>query len=249
MRTILILGGTTEASALARLLAARGDSATLSYAGRVDSPRAQPLPVRIGGFGGVEGLVQYLRDQRITHLVDATHPFAATMSAHAIAAARQAGVDHIALTRPGWTAGAGDRWTCVPDVDAALAALGGPPRRIFLALGRLHADAFAARPQHVYLLRFVDAPAVPPALPHHHLVIDRGPFDAASDAALMQAHGIDLVLCKNSGGSGAQAKLIAARALHLPVMMIDRPSLPDRLEAHDPHAVLDWLDHGADLGV
>lgn len=221
----------------------------LSYAGRVDHPRAQPVPVRVGGFGGVEGLADYLRAEGITHLVDATHPFAATMSAHAVAAAQAAGIAHVALTRPVWTATEGDRWTHVPDLAGAIAALDGPARRIMLALGRMHVDAFAAQPQHFYLLRFVDSPTAPPTLPHHHLVIDRGPFDVEGDTRLIQTHGIDLILCKNAGGAGAQAKLIAARDLGLPVLMIDRPPLPDRRELHDPQHVLHWLDHGADLGV
>ncbi|HAF41077.1 MAG TPA: cobalt-precorrin-6A reductase [Sphingobium sp.] len=249
MRNILILGGTTEASALARLLAQCGDQATLSYAGRVESPRPQPVPVRVGGFGGVEGLVDHLRAQGVTHLVDATHPFAATMSANAVAAARIAAIPHVALTRPPWAATTGDRWRHVPDLTAAMEAIDGPTMRIMLALGRMHADAFAVRPQHFYLLRFVDPPLAPPALPHHHLVVDRGPFDMDGDARLMQAHRIDLILCKNAGGTGAQAKLAAARHLGLPVLMIDRPALPDRLELHDPQAVLRWLDHGADRGV
>ena len=249
MSTILILGGTTEASALAARLADRGDTATLSYAGRVAHPRAQPIPVRIGGFGGIDGLAAYLADHHVTHLVDATHPFAARMSANAVTAAARAGVAHIALTRPAWTPVAGDRWTHVADIDAAVTALAGPPRRILLALGRMHVDAFAAQPQHRYLLRFVDTPDRPPSLPDHYLVVDRGPFDAAGDQRLMQAHDIDLVVCKNAGGTGAQAKLVAARALGMPVLMIDRPPLPHRREVHAVADVLDWLDHGADRGV
>ncbi|TCQ00841.1 precorrin-6A reductase [Sphingomonas sp. PP-F2F-A104-K0414] len=249
MSNILVLGGTTEASALAALLAARGDAAVLSYAGRVANPKAQPIPVRVGGFGGVEGLVAYLRAHRVTHLIDATHPFAARMSANAVVAAARAGVAHIALTRPAWAPVTGDRWTCVADIEAAVAALAGPARRVMLALGRMHVDAFAVRPQHDYLLRFVDAPDRPPGLPRHHLVVDRGPFDVAGDRRLMAAHGIEIVVCKNAGGSGAQAKLGAARALGLPVIMIDRPVLPARLEVHAAEDVLRWLDHGADRGV
>jgi len=227
------------------MLAERGMAATLSYAGRTDRPMAQPIPVRVGGFGGVAGLAAYLRDHRITHLVDATHPFAATMSAHAVEAARQSGVAHVALTRPAWHAEDGDRWTHVPDIMGAVAALAGPPRRVMLALGRMHVDAFAAQPQHQYLLRFVDAPATPPFLPHHSLVIDRGPFGIAGDRALMQAHGIDLVVSKNAGGTGAQAKIIAARQLGVPVLMIDRPALPARTELYAPEDVMRWLDHAA----
>ena len=249
MSNILVLGGTTEASALAILLAARGDTAVLSYAGRVASPRAQPIPVRVGGFGGVEGLVRYLREHRVTHLVDATHPFAARMSANAVVAADQVGVELVALTRPGWTPVVGDRWSHVPDIESAVGALAGPARRVMLALGRMHVDAFAVQPQHDYLLRFVDAPDQPPALARHHLVVDRGPFDIEGDLRLMTAHGIEVVVCKNAGGTGAHAKLGAARALGLPVIMIDRPVLSERREVHAAADVLRWVDHGADRGV
>ena len=249
MSNILVLGGTTEASALAAMLAGRGDAAVLSYAGRVANPKVQPIPVRVGGFGGVEGLVAYLRAHDVTHLVDATHPFAARMSANAVMAAARAGVAHIALTRPAWVPGPDDRWTRVSDIEGAVAALAGPARRVMLALGRMHVDAFAVQPQHEYLLRFVDAPERTPGLPRHHLVVNRGPFDVDGDRRLMAAHGIEIVVCKNAGGTGAQAKLGAARALGLRVIMIDRPALPARLEVHAAEDVLHWIDHGADRGV
>ncbi|MDE1917477.1 MAG: cobalt-precorrin-6A reductase [Sphingomonadales bacterium] len=250
MRNVLLLGGTTEASALAKLLASEGIATTLSYAGRTDNPRAQPVPVRVGGFGGVARLAGYLRDHRVTHLVDATHPFAAMMSAHAVEAARLAGVPHVALSRPAWQPSPGDRWTSVADMDGAVAALAGPPRRVMLALGRMHVAMFAAQPQHHYLLRFVDAPdSAPPlphhSLPHHRLIVDRGPFTVQGDSALMQAHAIDLLVCKNAGGNGANAKLIAARNLGLPVLMIDRPAMPERAEFYRPEDVLEWLGHDA----
>lgn len=241
MSAILVLGGTTEASALARALADRGHDAVLSYMGRVERPKPQPVPVRIGGFGGVPGLVAYLRDNGITHVVDATHPFAAQMSTNAVHACAEAGVPLIALTRPAWQPGPGDRWQRVPDMAAAVAALAGPARRVMLAIGRMHLAEFTAQPQHHYLLRLVDAPAAPPPLPDHAVVVDRGPFDAAADARLMQDHGIDLVVSKNAGGEGSVAKLQAARALGLPVLMIDRPSLPPRAETHALQSVLDWL--------
>lgn len=218
-------------------------TATLSYAGRTEAPRAQPIPVRVGGFGGADGLAAYLREARVTHLVDATHPFAATMSANAVAAARNSGVPLLALTRPAWTQVPGDQWMRVADIEGAVAALAGAPRRILLALGRMHVADFAAMPQHHYVLRFIDAPAVRPVIPHHTLIIDRGPFTFEGDRALLETHGIDLVVCKNAGGSGAEAKLVAARALGIPVLMIDRPALPPRTEVTDPAAVLEWLDH------
>lgn len=243
MRNVLLLGGTTEASALARLLAARGIPAVLSYAGRTRSPLAQPVPVRVGGFGGVAGLASYLREHRVTHLVDATHPFAATMSAHAVEAAHIAGIPLIALTRPAWVGGADDAWRHVDSIAAAVAALAGPQRRIMLALGRMHVGAFAAQPHHHYLLRFVDEPTERPPLPHHGLVIDRGPFTVEGDMRLLRDHSIDLVVSKNAGGTGAEAKLIAARNLRLPVLMIDRPAITGRTEAYSPEDVLAWLDH------
>lgn len=223
----------------------------LSYAGRVSQPRAQPIPVRIGGFGGVAGLVRYLREQAVTHLVDATHPFAQQMSQHAQAAVQQAGIPLLALTRPCWQPVAGDRWESVPDMQAAVAALAGPPRRVLLALGRLHCAEFAAQPQHHYILRLVDAPAEPPPLPlpQHTVVLARGPFDIEGDIELMRRHAVEVVVAKNAGGSGADAKLHAARALGLPVILVERPALPPRREAFRVEEVLHWLDHSVDASA
>lgn len=245
MPNVLLLGGTTEASALAGRLADEGIATTLSYAGRTDKPRPQPVRMRVGGFGGVAGLAAYLRDHGVTHLVDATHPFAATMSRNAIEAAGQAGVPVAALSRPAWEPALDDRWIPVADIGGAVEALAGPERRVMLALGRMHVEAFAAQPQHRYLLRFIDTPKRPPALPHHNLVVDRGPFTVEGDLRLLQGHAIDIVVCKNAGGTGAEAKLIAARRLGLPVVMVERPMVPDRLEFHDPDALLRWLRHCA----
>ncbi|MDM0035113.1 cobalt-precorrin-6A reductase [Variovorax sp. J22P271] len=251
MRNVLVLGGTLEASALARSLAERGERAVLSYAGRVAQPKAQPIAVRVGGFGGVGGLVRHLRDAQVTHVVDATHPFAARMSANAVAACAQCGLPLLALTRPAWQAGPGDRWQPVPDLPAAVAALSGPPRRVMLALGRMHLAAFAAQPQHHYILRLVDRPELRPPLPRHTVIVSRGPFDLEGDIALMRAQRVDVLVCKNAGGTGAEAKLQAARALELPVVMVARPALPPRQEATRVAEVLQWLEaprHAAPSG-
>ncbi|MFA3918321.1 cobalt-precorrin-6A reductase [Ruegeria hyattellae] len=246
---ILILGGTTEANALARAVAARGLNATYSYAGRVDTPRPQPLPTRIGGFGGVVGLSAYIRDKTVTHVVDATHPFAAQMSRNAIAACADTGTALVALVRPPWEACAGDNWSRVTDIEGAVGALAGPAKRIFLAVGRLHLDVFAAQPQHHYLLRLVDEPQHIP-MPHADVVVARGPFSGEDDMALMTRHDTQLVVSKNAGGSGARGKIDAARMLGLPVLMIDRPVLPTRRECATPDQVLNWLAHsGVNLGV
>ncbi|MEQ5870792.1 cobalt-precorrin-6A reductase [Sagittula sp. NFXS13] len=247
---LLILGGTTEARQLCKAVAAAGLQGTVSMAGRVERPAPQELPMRVGGFGGADGLARYLREASITHIVDATHPFAAQMSVNAIEAAALTGVPLIALTRAPWRAQADDHWTHVASIDAAVAALDGPAQRVMLAVGRMHLPAFAANPQHSYVLRLVDAPDGPLGFPDAQVIVDRGPFTVENDRALLQKHDIALVVSKNAGGTGAQAKLIAARDLGLPVLMIDRPAIPQRAEAHSIEAVMHWLDHaGTDLGV
>ena len=218
---ILLLGGTTEASRMAQALADARLPATFSYAGRTETPVAQPLPTRRGGFGGVSGLAAYIRDRGITHMVDATHPFAAQMSKNAFAASRQAGIPLVRLERPAWTPGAGDRWTRAARLEDVPALLPEQPARVFLAIGRQHIGMFACQPQHHYLLRLVDAPRDPLPLPNHTLVLARGPFDTGGDIALMRGHAISHVVCKNAGGEGARAKLEAARHLRLPVLMAD----------------------------
>ncbi len=249
-KNLLILGGTTEATALCHSLSAAGIGGTVSFAGRVKRPVRQPLPQRVGGFGGVAGLERYLTDHAISHAIDATHPFAAQMSANAVAACEAAGVPLIALTRPAWQAGPGDEWTHVPDIAGAVAALDRPAVRVMLAVGRMHLAEFAPNPQHFYLLRLIDRPDAPLPFADCQIVQDRGPFSIAGDLALMRAQRIDLVVSKNSGGTGAYAKIIAARQLGLPVVMIDRPALPARREAHSVDEVLAWLAHsGTDRGV
>jgi precorrin-6A/cobalt-precorrin-6A reductase len=247
MPRILLLGGTTEASLLARALAGVGLDAVFSYAGRTAAPVAQPLPTRVGGFGGVAGLVDFLRAEGISHVVDATHPFAAQMTRNAVAACGIAGVPLLGFERPAWQASEGDDWLAVPDLACAVAALPAAPARVFLAIGKQHLAGFAARPQHHYLLRLVDAPGDVP-LPRAEVVVARGPFAVEGDTALMQTHRITHVVAKNSGGSGARAKLDAARLLRLPVILIERPQVPARPVAASVAGVMTWLGH-ARLGV
>jgi precorrin-6A/cobalt-precorrin-6A reductase len=242
MTRILLLGGTTEANLMAEAIAKAGLSGVYSYAGRTEVPMGQPIHMRVGGFGGVAGLQGYLTSERITHVIDATHPFAAQMSTNAVAACKAEGIPLIALERAPWTPGEGDRWSQVPDLSAAVAALAGPPRRVFLAIGRQHVDAFAAQPQHDYLLRQVDAPTGPLPVPQARVVVARGPFDLAADTALMREHGTEIVVAKNAGGKGAVAKIAAARALGLPVVMIDRPVVPQRPVARSVADVMAWLN-------
>lgn len=219
----------------------------LSYAGRTEAPRAQPVPVRIGGFGGAEGLAGFLRANHIARVVDATHPFATQISRNAIAACAAAGMPLLALERPAWQPGPGDLWSMVPDIETAAALLSGPPQRVFLAIGRQHLSSFVGQPQHHYLLRLVDPPEAPLPLPDCTVELARGPFDAEGDRALMQRHGITLIVAKNAGGTGAEAKLTAARDLGLPVILIDRPAIPPRPVTASVDEALRWCH--ADLGV
>ena len=246
---VLLLGGTTEATALAQSMAQTAIDAVFSYAGRTDSPIEQPLPTRIGGFGGVLGLANYIATENITHVVDATHPFAAQMSNNAVAACHMANTPLLAFQRAPWAAQPGDAWRDVPDTEAAVAALPATPARIFLAIGKQTLAAFSTQPQHFYLLRLVDAPYAALPLPNADVILDRGPFTVAGDLALMRAHAITHVVAKNAGGKGAAAKLQAARELQVPVIMIARPKIADRPIASNVTAVMDWLLHSARLGV
>jgi precorrin-6A/cobalt-precorrin-6A reductase len=228
MKRILILGGTMQARLLAERLAPRTDLAvTLSLAGRTAAPAPQPVPVRIGGFGGATGLAAWLGAEAIDLLIDATHPYAARISANAAKAAALAQVPLLALDRPAWVAVDGDRWTEVADMAAAVKALGEAPRRAFLALGRNELAAFAAAPQHFYLIRSVDPVEPPLAVPHAVYRTGRGPFEEADERELLAEHRIDIIVAKNSGGAATYGKIAAARGLGLPVIMLARPARPE----------------------
>lgn len=238
---ILLLGGTTEAGLLARALQNDNADAIYSYAGRTEVPVAQPLPTRVGGFGGVAGLIAYTATEGITHIIDATHPFAAQMSTNAVAAATATGIPLLALERAPWLPTPADRWTCVPDLRRAAIAIGPQPRRVFLAIGRQHLMAFADAPQHHYLLRLIDDPGDDLPLPQTTITIARGPFTVPGDVSLMRDHGTEIVVAKNAGGKGAVAKIAAARDLGLPVIMVDRPHIPTRPVVRSVAEAMDWI--------
>ena len=243
-KRILILGGTTEARELGRELAGRDDvEVILSLAGRTASPLAQAVAVRCGGFGGIAGLTKYMRDHEIGALIDATHPFAATMSAHALAAAAQTNTPMIALCRPAWSRVAGDRWTEVGSINEAVAALGVMPRRVFLALGRQELAPFASAPQHHYLIRSVDPVDPPLPVPSAQYILARGPFEEDKERALLLAHAVDVVAAKNSGGLATYGKIAAARGLGIPVILVQRPPAAAGPRAASVGEVLAWLDH------
>jgi precorrin-6A/cobalt-precorrin-6A reductase len=247
---LLVLGGTAEARALCGALAGRESfDVTLSLAGRTATPRDQGVPTRVGGFGGVDGLAAYLRDEKIDALIDATHPYADTISANAAQAAAQAGVKLLALRRPAWTMQPGDQWIEVGGIDDAVEALGAAPRRVFLALGRNDIDAFASAPQHTYLVRSVDPVDPPLSVPHAIYLTARGPFSEADDHALLERYRIDVIVAKNSGGEASYGKIAAARALHLAVLMLKRPALSDARSVETVEEVLAWLDHAVTLAA
>ncbi len=239
---ILILGGTTQASQLARVLAARDDiKPLLSLAGRTQNPLPAPIPSRTGGFGGVEGLIAFLRMERIEALIDATHPFAAQMSAHAREACAQTGVPRLVFSRPPWTPGEGDDWIEVASIEEAVAALGEKPHRVFLTQGRLQLAAFAAAAQHFYLVRAIDEPAELALLPNRKFVSARGPFALEDELELLREEGIEILVSKNSGGEATSAKLLAARILRIPVVLVARPPAGDATEVFQLAEVLRWI--------
>jgi precorrin-6A/cobalt-precorrin-6A reductase len=201
-----------------------------------------PVPYRVGGFGGIAGLRDFLAAGRIDAVVDATHPFAAQMARHAAVACRDLGVPRAVLTRPPWRAGDGDRWTAVRDVAAAAGALGAEPRTVFLTVGSLHLAAFAATPRHRYVVRTIDPPGSLAALPSHRLVLARGPFRVADEIALMRQEQVDALVTKNSGGTATEAKLVAAAALGIEVIMIERPAPEAGPSFESIDAVLAWIE-------
>jgi precorrin-6A/cobalt-precorrin-6A reductase len=221
---VLILGGTTEGRGLALACAELAGVETISsLAGRTSAPLLPHGAVRVGGFGGVRGLVGYLRAERVSVIVDATHPFAATMSAHAAAAAGEAGVPLLVLRRPGWREQPGDDWHRVPSIAAAAALVPKLGSRVFLTTGRQTIAAFAGVGQCWFLARSVELPE-PPMPVRLEVVLDRGPFTAEGERELLAGHGIDVLVTKDSGGDAP--KLAAARELGLPVVMVDRPPTP-----------------------
>jgi len=238
---ILILGGTGEARELAAALVAGGSDVISSLAGRVRSPRLPDGPVRVGGFGGAAGLAAFLREERVTQLIDATHPFAAGITANAALAAADAHVARLVLRRPEWPAE--PSWDTVPDIGAAAAAVRAwPGQGVFLTTGRRDLNVFAPDERHQFLVRTVDPPDGP-VPPRMTLLLDRGPYTVESESALIREQRIGLLVTKNSGGPMTAAKLTAARELGVHVVMVQRPPLPPgSAVVATVREALRWLD-------
>jgi precorrin-6A/cobalt-precorrin-6A reductase len=223
---VLVLGGTAEAAALARALVDElgdGIRLTSSLAGRVEKPGPLPGAVRVGGFGGPAGLAAYLRDQDVSLLVDATHPFADRISRNARLAAEAAGIPRLGLDRPLWKRDPRDRWVEVATMAQAARAVSDIASRAFLTVGRTEIAPFTESRNVWFLVRLVETPAEPLPLPDHETVIARGPFTAAAERELMAHHRIGVVVTKASGGAATEGKIIAAREADIPVLMVRRP--------------------------
>lgn len=240
---VLLLGGTAEARELAAALTRDGVPVISSLAGRVADPRLPEGEVRVGGFGGPDGLARWLLDNRIAAVVDATHPFAERISASAATACGSAGLPLLRLERPGWTAGPGDDWRRVGDTASAAALIEDLGDRVFLTTGRQGLAAFAEVPAW-FLVRCIDTPE-PPLPVRHELVLDRGPYTLEGELALMERHRINLLVTKDSGGRLTEAKLAAARDRGVPVIVIQRPARPELPTVHDVEGAVGWLRSSA----
>lgn len=239
--SVLLLAGTSEATQLAEVLVrVHGVDVLSSLAGLTTAPAGRAGRTRSGGFGGAEGLADHLRDQPVDALIDATHPFAAVMPFNAAAAAAATETPSCRLLRPPWVPSPADRWVEVPDLSAAAAALGSlGAKRVLLTVGRQSTWAFVDHDAW-FLVRAIETPAVVPA--HHQVLLERGPFHVTSERALLREHRIDAVVTKNAGGAATVAKLVAARELGIPVVMVSRPATPEvTIVGSVDHAVA-WLD-------
>ena len=248
VKELLILGGTGEAFILARAVIARfGETLNLttSLAGRTQRPAPLPGCIRIGGFGGAAGLAAYLTKQRVDRLIDATHPFAARISTAARLACEEARVPRLLLLRPSWPRHPLDRWIEVDSMAAAAEVVGRFGRRAFLTVGAREVSCFAVTAGVHFLVRLIDQPKRPLDLPCHDVVIGRGPFALAEERHRLKRHAIDVLVCKASGGAATEAKILAARELGLPVIMVQRPPPEPGDAVETVEAAIDWLasDH------
>lgn len=241
---ILLLGGTTEAAALAERLAADPRVAvTSSLAGRTHRPASLPGALRVGGFGGAEGLAEHILRAGIALLVDATHPFASRISEHAADACVEAGIPRLQLVRPPWAPEPGDDWRPAADLATARARiLESGARRVFLAIGRQELAAFAGLEGVHLLVRMIDPPETALPLGDHEVILDRGPFAEDDERALLERSAIELLVTKNSGGGATYGKVAAARHLGLPVVMVARPPLPPGPKVETVEQALDWIE-------
>jgi precorrin-6A/cobalt-precorrin-6A reductase len=240
VQTVLVLGGTAEARALAAELTERGIRVVSSLAGRVANPRLPVGEVRVGGFGGSDGLARYLAENDVTAVVDATHPFAEHIGASAVKGTSAANVPLLRLQRKGWEAGPGDEWHWVGSLGEAATKITELGERIFLTSGRQGLAAFAGCTEQWFLARCVDPPE-PPLPPKIEILLDRGPYDVPGEAKLLRDHRIDVLVTKDSGGTMTTAKLFAARQRGIPVVVVRRPARPATRTVDDVADAAAWV--------
>ncbi|MCY7272489.1 MAG: cobalt-precorrin-6A reductase [Phormidesmis sp. CAN_BIN44] len=242
MKRVLILGGTGDAIALAAKASQIPNIEIItSLAGRTQTPMAIAGSVRVGGFGGATGLSDYLRDRQIDYLIDATHPFAAEISRNATIATRAVGIPHLMLVRPAWEKMPYDRWIEVESIEAAALALKQSAKRVFLTIGRQQLAPFARLQSVWFLMRSIDPPSSDIALPNGITVLDRAPFTIEQEKKLILDHAIDTIVSKNSGGNATYAKIVAARELEIPIVMVQRSPTPPVGQVADVEGAIDWL--------
>ena len=242
-KRLLILGGTGDAAELAARASQIAEIEVVSsLAGRTQQPFTPKTGgVRIGGFGGAAGLAAFLLDRPIDLLIDATHPFAAQISANAAVAAAECNVPYLMLVRPAWEALSGDRWIEVASHSEAAIALLGQSQRVFLTIGRQELAAFAGLDAIWFLMRAIDPPALNTPVPNGKLLLARGPFTLEDERKLLLEYQIDTIVSKNSGGGATYAKIAAARELGIPVVMVQRPPIPDVEQVADVEGAIAWL--------
>jgi precorrin-6A/cobalt-precorrin-6A reductase len=241
---VLILGGTVDASQLAvKASAIPGIEVIFSLAGRTRQPAKIIVKTRIGGFGGIEGLVTYLKDNAIALLIDATHPYAAQISFNAATAAKLSGIPHLMLVRPAWQPIKGDRWIEVENLKAAAELLPSLAKRVFLTIGKQELSTFAHLQDIWFLMRMIDPPASDRLVPKGEILLARGAFSIADEEELLKKYQIEAIVSKNSGGEATYAKIIAARELGLPVVMVKHPMMPESDRVGDVESALAWLNN------
>ena len=240
MKKILILGGTGDAVKLAAKLATVPEIEVISsLAGRTRKPAALVGQVRIGGFGGATGLANYLQENSIDVLIDATHPCAGQITCNGAIASQLANIPHLMLVRPQWEKVRGDNWIEVESVEAAAQAIPESVKRVFITSGRQQLEPFLQRSHIWYLMRSIDPPDI--ELPNSKVLLDRGPFNLEQERQLLQDYQIEAIVSKNSGGSATYAKIIAARELDVPVVMVQRPARPEGEKVNDIEEAIAWL--------
>jgi precorrin-6A/cobalt-precorrin-6A reductase len=242
-KRLLILGGTGDAAELAARASQIAEIEVVSsLAGRTQQPFTPKTgTVRIGGFGGAAGLAEFLLDRPIDLLIDATHPFAARISANAAVAAAECNVPYLMLVRPAWERVEGDRWIEVASHSEAAKALSGQSQRVFLTIGRQELAAFAGLDAIWFLMRAIDPPALNTRIPNGKLLLARGPFTLDDERELLLEYQIDTIVSKNSGGSATYAKVVAARELGILVVMVQRPPIPDVEQVDNVEGAIAWL--------